>query len=337
MTIILAAFAPLMTVRAKSTSRTSPWNWATPDSANTYFGVHPNQRVMIGQKTKGDDIDNKLTINTASAEQAHILFKQGEVILGKIHITNHNNIIAGNASGNAGSNNVALGASALRSNSSSINNTAVGAAALNNAKSRENTAVGFAALEGTVNGYANTAVGAYSLKEATVGGINTGIGYAACQGMSNINNVTCVGAFSGTNPSEVLYNNIFLGNRYSTVYVLGYLEATNSNISSDIRLKNIQGDYTSGLEQIKKIKPVKFTFKDDKKKTPRVGVIAQDLQKIFPKAVMKGDDGFLKIRQEDMFYAMINAIKDLAYRDDAKDKKIKELEVRLEKLESRAN
>ena len=42
-----------------------------------------------------------------------------------------------------------------------------------------------------------------------------------------------------------------------------------------------------------------------------VGVMAQDLQKVFPDAVMKGDDGFLRIRLEDMFYAVINAVKEL--------------------------
>ena len=39
--------------------------------------------------------------------------------------------------------------------------------------------------------------------------------------------------------------------------------------------------------------------------------MAQDLEKIFPKAVFKGDDGFLRIRMEDMFYALVNAVKEL--------------------------
>lgn len=40
--------------------------------------------------------------------------------------------------------------------------------------------------------------------------------------------------------------------------------------------------------------------------------MAQDLKKVFPNAVTKGEDGFLRIRNEDMFYAVINAIKELA-------------------------
>lgn len=84
-----------------------------------------------------------------------------------------------------------------------------------------------------------------------------------------------------------------------------------SGTSSDKRLKNIKGENNAGLEQIRKLKVFDYSFKADKSKTPRVGVIAQDLQKVFPDAVTQGHDGFLLIRQEDMFYAMVNAIKQL--------------------------
>ena len=68
-------------------------------------------------------------------------------------------------------------------------------------------------------------------------------------------------------------------------------------------------------------------------------VYAQDLQKVFPNAVMKGEDGFLRIRWEDMFYAMINAIRELDVRT-ANDttvlkKQNQELEKRIAKLEKR--
>jgi predicted RNase H-like nuclease (RuvC/YqgF family) len=51
--------------------------------------------------------------------------------------------------------------------------------------------------------------------------------------------------------------------------------------------------------------------------------MAQNLQKIFPNAVTKGDDGFLRIRMEDMFYAVVNAIKEL----DAKIEKLRQEEI----------
>ena len=83
------------------------------------------------------------------------------------------------------------------------------------------------------------------------------------------------------------------------------------NQKSDRRLKNVGEKYTAGLEELKKLDFFHYTFKKDENKTPRVGVMAQDLQKVFPDAVVKGKDGYLMIRTEDMFYAVINAVKEL--------------------------
>lgn len=107
---------------------------------------------------------------------------------------------------------------------------------------------------------------------------------------------------------------------------------------SDRRLKNVGKAFTGGLEEIKKLEVFNYTFKKDANKTLRVGVMAQDLEKIFPNAVMKGDDGFLRIRMEDMFYSLVNAVKELDKKLDLleqKQKRIDELEARLDKLEKR--
>lgn len=100
----------------------------------------------------------------------------------------------------------------------------------------------------------------------------------------------------------------FLSSDKGTVTVMGN---TYSYFKSDRRLKNVGEKYTAGLEELKKLDFYHYTFKDDKDNTPLVGVMAQDLQKVFPDAVTKGDDGYLRIRLEDMFYAVINAVKEL--------------------------
>ena len=105
--------------------------------------------------------------------------------------------------------------------------------------------------------------------------------------------------------------------------------------SSDRRLKYVGKENTSGLDKIRQLKVFNYTFKKDEKKTPHVGVIAQDLQKVFPDAVKKGVDGFLTIRMEDMFYAVINAIKELDSRVTALEKENQELKARIERLESK--
>ena len=93
--------------------------------------------------------------------------------------------------------------------------------------------------------------------------------------------------------------------------ILGRWGNPMSGYNSDRRLKNVGEKYTAGLDELKKLEFFHYTFKKDENKTPMVGVMAQDLQKVFPDAVTKGDDGYLRIRLEDMFYAVINAVKEL--------------------------
>lgn len=127
---------------------------------------------------------------------------------------------------------------------------------------------------------------------------------------------------------------------------------------SDERKKNISGNSTAGLKEINALEVKNYTYKDDKNNTPHVGVIAQQLQKVFPNSVIEGSDGFLRIKTEEIFYAMVNSIKelcsklqDLTAKISGLDKRItelenqnkllldqnKEFEKRLEKLEKQQN
>ena len=104
---------------------------------------------------------------------------------------------------------------------------------------------------------------------------------------------------------------------------------------SDKRLKYVGKENTSGLDKIRQLKVFNYTFKKDETKTPRVGVIAQDLQKVFPDAVKKGSDGFLIIRMEDIFFAVINAIKELDARVTALEKENQFLKEQNKALDAR--
>ena len=177
--------------------------------------------------------------------------------------------------------------------------TAVG----NNAQAT-GTSVGYATAIGenatasgdysTAVGYGATASGAYS----------TAIGYGA-QATANYSTAIGYGA------QATVANTIIFGRATEYVQVPGYIRYDSAYHTSDIRLKNIQGEYVAGLNEIRQIKTYNYTYKKDKSKTPRVGVIAQELQKVFPNAVIKEPKGYLTMRDEDLFYAMINSIKQL--------------------------
>ncbi len=115
---------------------------------------------------------------------------------------------------------------------------------------------------------------------------------------------------------------------------IGWYDKWYSLFYSDRRLKYVGKESTSGLDKIRQLKVFNYTFKKDDKKTPHVGVIAQDLQKVFPNAVSKAKDGFLKIRFEDMFYAMINAIKELDTRILVLEKENQQLKETIKQIQN---
>lgn len=108
---------------------------------------------------------------------------------------------------------------------------------------------------------------------------------------------------------------------------------SNVSVSSDRRLKDIGSRFTAGLEELRNIKVYNYNFKADKDKKPHVGVIAQELQKVFPTAVFKGEDGYLKIRWDELFYAVLNGIKEIDKRVATLSKRIVNFDSKISKLE----
>ena len=167
------------------------------------------------------------------------------------------------------------------------------------------------------------------------------IGYNAGSGISTVAN----GIYIGNTSESITADNIYFGNTTLAALIntalasaehiqLAFdITANNGFIPSDERLKNVGKPFTAGLDEINKINPVNFTYKRDKNKFPHVGVIAQALSPIFPNAISINKDGYFYIRTEDMFYAAINAIKELYQMYLAHDKKIQQLEERSAALE----
>jgi len=94
--------------------------------------------------------------------------------------------------------------------------------------------------------------------------------------------------------------------------------------TSDIRLKNVQGEYKHGLAELLQIQPVVYTLKANPDLGPIIGLIAQDIETALPETVKQIDgeiDGkaVTDLRQYDMTpltYALINAVKELSARID---------------------
>src|SRR5574344_2184136 len=106
---------------------------------------------------------------------------------------------------------------------------------------------------------------------------------------------------------------------------------------SDIRLKDIQGNYEKGLGEIIKLKPVKFNYKAGNacnlpSDQNYVGFIAQDVQKVFPEAVSEGKDGYLSLDVNSINVALVNAIKELKDENDKMNAEAQRLKAENENL-----
>jgi endosialidase-like protein len=110
--------------------------------------------------------------------------------------------------------------------------------------------------------------------------------------------------------------------------------------ASDIRLKDIDGKYKKGLDEIVKLQPIRFHYKENNARgysseRDEIGFIAQDVQKLFPESVTVGDDGYLDMNVHAINVATVNAIQDLNTIVEKQNLLIENLTKRLLDLENR--
>jgi hypothetical protein len=201
------------------------------------------------------------------------------------------------------------------------------------------------ALNNTKNAFTNNAL--ISLKNFNSGDralqfqINNSSAIATTKAFEFINSSTSL--FRILNGGNVAIGNITPGGQFELSLDQGRKPATSTwTITSDARLKNIDGAYTKGLEEIIKLNPIAYHYKNvgDKKFDEKtlavqaVGFSAQDVQKIFPEAVGTDDDGYLNLNIHAILIASVNALKELNAKVETKDKLINDLQSQLSEMKS---
>jgi hypothetical protein len=114
----------------------------------------------------------------------------------------------------------------------------------------------------------------------------------------------------GGNVTPTANNSFSLGN---STYKWTAVWAVNGTIqTSDRRLKENISNLHYGLNDVMKLNPVSFTWKESKDKSKKLGLIAQDLQNIIPEVVSVGDDSLntLGVNYADLIPVLINAIQE---------------------------
>jgi hypothetical protein len=112
--------------------------------------------------------------------------------------------------------------------------------------------------------------------------------------------------------------------------------------ASDVRLKQDIRPFEPGLGELMQLRTVRYRYQDNPKRglTPKddhAGVLAQEVQKVFPDAVTTDQDGYLSLKADPIFWASINAIQELNQKLEKKDAEVADLKQQLADLKQVVN
>ena len=107
--------------------------------------------------------------------------------------------------------------------------------------------------------------------------------------------------------------------------------------TSDIRLKtNIEYlDSKNMLEKISTLHGINYNWKDQEKNGSelQIGLVAQDVEKVFPQAVKKNSEGFLSVSYSNLVAPVIESIKELFKTTEKQSRQLASIEERLSQLD----
>jgi hypothetical protein len=251
--------------------------------------------------------------------------------------------LTANTTGDA---NTAIGKEALYTNTTSSSSTAVGNYSLKNSNGFYNTAVGSSSLYSNSSGARNVGIGLSALSTNTTGSYNTALGYEAVASAVNATNQTVIG-YQATGQAD---NSVVLGNDDVTAVYMGEDSGAkvyagegsftgdmtiggDVNVSSDARLKSNIISLGSTLSKLLLIDGKSYTMINDGDK--KIGVLAQDIQKVFPELVGTDDKDMLTVNYQGLVPVLINAIKEQQSEIDTYRNEVSELREMVQELAQR--
>jgi hypothetical protein len=88
------------------------------------------------------------------------------------------------------------------------------------------------------------------------------------------------------------------------------------------------------LDAIASLRPVSFFYKQDNPRglpsnEENIGLIAQEVQEVFPEAVSEGPDGYLDFNMHPVNVALVNAVKELKAEKEALRQEIRQIKAAL--------
>jgi hypothetical protein len=247
----------------------------------------------------------------------------------------------------SGYNNTATGAAALEGNGGGIGNTATGVGALaNNGKGRYNVAAGWNALYFNT-GNDNTAIGSFALQDNGAGANNIAIGVEAGFNLTTGSNNIEIGNQGNSGEADTI--RIGVEGTQSATYIAGIFNATVTGgcqvvvantgqlgcVTSSARYKRDVRDMADSSDKLMQLRPVSFLYKADETGARQYGLIAEEVEKVYPELVVHDADG----KAETVAYhllppMLLNEVQKLARQLDQKDEQIAALERQVVEIEA---
>ena len=215
----------------------------------------------------------------------------------------------------------AFGYYALYANTTGYFNTAVGPLALySNATGYENVAMGHYALFGNGAGDDSVAIGVGALYDDQ-GNNNVAVGaYAGNSLMAGSNNID-IGNDGSSNPAESNTIRIGQSGTQTTTYIYGIYGDTNSGGQavyvgsggrlwvqpSSARYKRDVNDMGNASSKLMKLRPVTFRYRSDQQGVRQYGLIAEEVERVYPEMVAYGAKGEAEgVRYEQLPAMLLN-------------------------------
>jgi len=235
----------------------------------------------------------------------------------------------------SGANNVATGFEALGSNTVGNNNTASGSASLfSNINGNSNTAAGLQSLYYNTAGSHNSGFGTQSLFSNTTGLSNVAAGYRALYsnqlGSSNIalgvqagylitgsNNVDIAnqGAAGESGTIRIgtaaTQTKVFISGIATSKVTGSAVYVTSSGqlgvLASSERYKTAIAPMGTATDRLRRLRPVSFHLKSDAQGPVQYGLIAEEVNEVYPELVIRDDDGKIQgVRYDELAPMLLN-------------------------------
>jgi hypothetical protein len=202
--------------------------------------------------------------------------------------------------------------------------TAVGVATY--ASGLYSTAMGSATV---ASGFVSTAMGRYTIAQDylsfAIGSFNKIDETPNPNEFSYQNTLFVIGNGGYDSSGNFLGTNETRSNAFEVLFDGTTTIAGDLSINSDARLKANIISLGSTLAKLLQIDGKTYTMKKDENKKQKIGVLAQDIEKVFPELVSESN-GVKSVNYQGLVPVLINALKE-------QDSKMKEQEARIDRLE----